>query len=223
MRPDVKKKLLIGIGLGIGLILVSWLFFLFSSKQNEYVPNEIVMIDNAKEYQSGLNETVFLSIGKAAYATLQENGITGKSVYHGIVRNDSFEKVTDGVSFILDMPEEKISWRVAQGIDDDGNDHSDATVSCISQEEAIYELIDGCKDVNNGFATKEQQAFLEMTKILPLMGPTYSVTYRTTNENELGYILDVIVYGETGRADVSAAFQSLGYSIDSYPTNYTVR
>ena len=217
----MNKKVLIIVGSFVGVILLSWLFYsLIPKEQPAEALNGTVIIDNAADYSSNINEAVFLSIGKVAYGTMQNNDIEMKDVYHGVVRDDTFKQSQSYVSFILDIESEKISWKVSQAIDKSGNEFSDASVLCVNATEAIYPIPDNCRDINNGFQTTEQQEFMEMTKLFPLTGPTYSISYQTTNANELGYVVTVTTYTSTGRNDAIEAVKSLGFDLEKYPVQY---
>lgn len=180
-----------------------------------------VIIDNAKSYNKDIDDSAFISIGDTAYVIVNKNIQEGKEdTYHGIIRNSTFEKKDGTITFILDIESTKTSWKIAQGFNKDGEPLSDASVSCISEADAIYPMLKTCGDVSKGFNTPAQDAFLSMTHILPLAGPTYDIQYERTTENELGYTLVATVYGPTGQADAIAAFESFKYSINDYPVRF---
>lgn len=217
---STKKKIIIISGIALVLIAVSWILYMLIPKEEPFVPTNTVIIDNSGNYNQGITDEVFLSIGKATYATMGKNDFSLKDVYHGVVRDDTFKRNSSSVAFILDIESERVSWKVVQGIDEGGNEFSDASVSCIDESEAIYPILKNCRDINNGFKTPEQQKFTEMTRILPLTGFTYAVEFETTKDNELGYTLIITTYTPTGRTDAAEAFLSLGYDINEYPAIY---
>lgn len=177
-----------------------------------------IIIDNKSSYDKDIDSDVFTNIANSAYSATSHSIKNAEKTYHGTIRKDTFKNIAnDNVSFILDIPSVKISWSVSQALDNTGSPLSDASIKCVTKEQAIYTLLGNCVDQSSGGKTSEQIEFLKIVQILPLSGPSYNVTYSISTNSSY---LVVTYYTDTGKQDALDAIKSLGYNPDNYAINY---
>lgn len=182
--------------------------------------NKTIIIDNKDTYSTGVNPAVFANISTSSYSATSLNIQNPESYYHGIIRTETFKNIpNNSVSFILDIPSLKISWAVGQALDNTGAPVSDASITCITESQAIYPLLNSCVDQSGGGLTSKQTELLKIAKILPLSGPTYNVTF-TDSPDKSSYILVITYYTDTGKQDALSAIQSLNYNPSDYEITY---
>lgn len=217
MDQVFKRKILIIISIVVLFVLLPLGIFIASlivNKPNNENADKVIIIDNIGSYNRGIDKDVFSSISKAAYASSVYKIEKPENVYHGVIRNDSFIKTKDRISFILDIPSLQVSWDVARAIDKEGKGFSDASVACLPKDKLIYESKEECLDLSNGFRTIEQSSSFKITSILPLSGETYKVTYKENAEREITLVITVA--GDTGVADALSAIRMLDYEPNGY-------
>lgn len=223
MAQKSKKPILIVILAYIGfivIVLVVSLIIKNLSTSSNNSTDKTIIIDNQSSYSKGVNPAVFSNISGSAYSITSLNIENAENTYHGIIRDNTFSNITNNsVSFILDIPSIKVSWLVGQGLDNTGAPLSDTSVLCVTESQAIYPLLDICKDISTGFQTSDQLKFMEIVKILPLTGPTYSVGFSKSTVSD-NYTLIITTYSEGGKQDALNAIKLLGYNPDNYEITY---
>ena len=150
------------------------------------------------------------------YVNIKYNIDSPEDIYHATIRDNTFENTSNSISFTVDIPLIQMSWYVSQNISSNGEPFSDAYIGCISEEDAIYPVTT-CLDQDNGFMTDEESTLIEITKILPLAGPSYKVSYSITDKK---ITLIITYYTSTGNEDALKAIKSLGYDPSNYTINY---
>lgn len=131
-----KKNIIITvIVLLIGLL--SLIVFLKVNSYQESMENTII-IDNIEKYNQYVDPRVFSNISSAVYLTTIYNTKTTEKNYHGLIRGNTFKYVPKkSISFIIDIPELKVSWRVGQTLNRRGAPVSGTLVECISKDQII--------------------------------------------------------------------------------------
>lgn len=214
-----NKLILIIAGVVLLCIIIPILLFLKSDRTDfsKQTGNKTVIIDNQKEYSSGIHPKTFSSIGTSTYVSIGLNTTKPETFYHGVIRKDSFKKTAVLVSFILDVPAAKMSWQVKQSIDNDGVGRSDALITCVAEDKLIYPVVENCTDRSKGGALTDpaKTKYVDVVKVLPLSGSSYYITYTRTDTG--ADALSVTAYTATGRQDALKALTSLGFS----PANFT--
>lgn len=210
-----KKKNIITLSIVFIFIIIPITVFTLQKLTPSKIENTVI-IDNISSYNNNIDSSVFSNITKSLYQSLNYNVKNLESIYHGVIRDGSFNKDGNTISFIIDISSIKMSWSVGQTLNSDGSPSSDAYIGCISKDEAIYPITT-CIDQNSGFMTEEENALLNITKILPLSGPSYKVTYEISDNK---CVLTIKYYTSNGKTDALSAIQKLGYDPSNYTINY---
>jgi len=225
MTPERKKLLiLLSIIAAVFILIPLFIFVIVSVNNAVKVANQthVIIIDNLSDYSAGINKDVFTGIEARAYAVTAQNITDPAPKYHGVIRKNTFvSSPGNSVSFTLDIPSIKLSWKVVQAVDSNGAPLSDPLVQCIPSDQAIYPVSGSCKDGSNGGLSAAQQAFLPIVKDLPLDGQTFSINYGNSPDKTDAYALFVTYYTNTGQQDALNALQTLGYNPSNYEIIYT--
>jgi len=186
--------------------------------------NKTVIIDNQTKYSSGVHPQTFASIGTSTYVSIALNIDTPEVYYHGVIRDDSFQKKDGRMSFILDIPNAKMSWQIAQHIDNEGIGQTDALITCVDEDSLIYPALESCIDRSTGGALTDptKTKFIDIAKSLPLSGPSFYITYANSPGTD-GDALSITTYTPTGGQDALNALISLGYDPNNYKIIYVNR
>ncbi len=219
-----NKRIIITI-LGVVLVFVVIplvIYSVASRSQSSGAPTtDTIIIDNQGSFSSGIDPQVFVGLARAAYVVTTHNIKNPASSYHGVIRGSTFKNAAlSSVSFVLDIPSLKISWSMSQALDEDGAPQSDAAAACVTKDQAIYPLLASCIDQNSGGLTPAQSGLLDISKILPLTGPTYSAVLGDTSDPTKPVPIIVTYYGNTGQQDAIDAIRSLGYDPDDYAFSF---
>ena len=137
-----RKQILIIAGLVVFLIgFIIAVMYIKSDKGVDYsnkTGQKTIIIDNQTKYNNGLKPSVFASIGTSTYAVLTQNVKEPKIYYHGSIRDSTFKKNSNIITFVLDIPDAKVSWKLTQNINKEGEGVSDALIECVDKDLLIY-------------------------------------------------------------------------------------
>jgi len=211
-----NQKKIILIILIVLVIAVPIVAYFLNKESAETVTTNTVILDNKSSYSRGVDEAVFLAITNAAYKTVTLNVEKPESIYHGMIRKDTFKGTEDGISFIIDIPTLKISFEARQAVDDKKAPVSDALIKCVLETDIIYKdsvCIDSVSTTPGSI-----DSVFELGKDLPLTGQNYTIDYTYSTESENEFIVVVTYYTESGKQEALDALVSLGYN----PAEYTI-
>ena len=188
--------------------------------QPEKIINKIIIIDNKNDYSSSIDPAVFTNISISAYTATSFNIKDPVDNYHGIIRSGSFNnKQNKSVTFILDIPSTKMSWYVGQPLNNTGKPILDTAVDCVTQDQAIYPLLNSCIDQSSGNLTSKKIYLLRIAKILPLSGLAYKVTFADSSDFST-YVLIIEYFSLAGKQDALNDISSSGFNPNDYQIQY---
>lgn len=205
MDTQTKRTFIIAGIIGVGLIVMLFIYLLIPKLPSTQNSDKTVIIDNYADYTQHISSDSFGHLGNYLYEFIAE---PSQGVYHATIVADSYTYSAESwfSKFVVQLKDSDISWNVSLQTIENGEINGDIAITCKSGGDACLSLSD------------RMNSTTVLQDYLPLTTNDYIISYQNGNYDALS----VVYYDNDGIGKAAALekIESLGFNPEDYTIEY---